>query len=130
MRTLWKKLAAYGTCSMLLIGAVTCIPGTPVQMEAMAQTNSDNASFGWQKELDGWRLKNSDGSYAKGCFGVVDNIWYYFDQDGYMVTGWQQVDNDWFYFEADGHMVTGPTYVGQTYYYFENSGKLNKSFYE
>lgn len=66
----------------------------------------------------------------KGCFSAVDNIWYYFDQDGYMVTGWQQVGNDWYYFEKDGHMVTGPAYVGQTYYYFESSGKLDKSFYE
>ncbi|WP_026890189.1 hypothetical protein [Lacrimispora aerotolerans] len=130
MRTLWKRLAAYGTCSALLFGAISWIPGSPVQMEAMAQTGTTVLSSEWQQELDGWRLKNSDGSYAKGCFGAVDNIWYYFDQDGYMVTGWQQVGNDWYYFEEDGHMVTGPAYVGQVYYYFESSGKLNKSFYE
>lgn len=130
MRKIWKRLAVYSACSLLGAAAPAFMPGTSVHMEAMAQTKSGINTFGWQQELDGWRYRNSDGSYAKGCFGAVEDIWYYFDSEGYMVTGWQQVGDDWYYFEKDGHMVTGPAYIAQTYYYFEASGKLNESFYE
>lgn len=130
MRKIWIKLAVYSTCSLLGAGVLAFMPGSPVQMEAMAQTETGINMLGWQEELDGWRYRNSDGSYAKGCFGAVEEIWYYFDAEGYMVTGWQQVGDDWYYFEKDGHMVTGPAYIAQTYYYFESSGKLNESFYE
>ena len=130
MRKIWKRLAVYSTCSLFAFGVLTFMPGSPMQMEAKAQTETGINTLGWQQELDGWRYRNSDGSFAKGCFGAVEDIWYYFDPEGYMVTGWQQVGDDWYYFEADGHMVTGPVYIAQTYYYFESSGKLHESFYE
>lgn len=130
MRKIWIRRAVYSTCSLLGAVVLAFLPGYSVQMEAMAQTEAGINMLGWQEELDGWRYRNSDGSYAKGCFGAVEDIWYYFDAEGYMVTGWQQVGDDWYYFEKDGHMVIGPAYIAQTYYYFESSGKLNESFYE
>ncbi|WP_394526676.1 hypothetical protein [Lacrimispora sp. JR3] len=130
MRKLWKKLAVCSTCCLFGAGVFAFMPGAPGQLEAKAQIETGINRYGWQQEPDGWRYRNSDGSYAKGCFGAVADTWYYFDAEGYMVTGWQQVGDDWYYFEKDGHMVTGPVYIGETYYYFESSGKLHESFFE
>lgn len=132
MHRLWTKLAVYGLGSLAALGGLSFLPQSPLQIEAQAYSGTDSSvsAAGWQQDPDGWKYRNSDGNFAKGCFAAVDDKWYYFDQEGYMVKGWQQVGDDWYYFESSGSMVTGPAIVGDTYYYFETSGKLNEYFYD
>lgn len=143
MRKLWTKLVVYGICSLVTFGGLTFLPQSPLQIESEAhsgrtdssgvqqvQTGTMAGTAGWQQDLNGWKYRNGEGFFVKGCFTSVEGNWYYFDQDGYMVRGWQQVIDDWYYFDANGHMVTGAAVIGETYYYFEASGKLNEDFYE
>ena len=35
--------------------------------------------------------------------------WYYFNPEGYAVTGWNQIQNTWYYMYEDGAMAAGVT---------------------
>lgn len=133
MKKVWKKMIVFGIIGLTSFSCLTFLPQSPLQIEAKAQnTYSEDASesvkSGWKKEMDGWKYSNMDGSYAQGCFAAVENKWYYFDQDGYMVKGWQKVSDDWYYFDSKGHMVTGTIEIGGSSYVFGNGGKLDKSY--
>ncbi len=51
---------------------------------------------------------------------LVNGIWYRFDKDGYMITGWYQDANTgrWHYLDASGAMVTGERKIDGTAYRF------------
>lgn len=52
-----------------------------------------------------WWYRHSDGSYTKNDFEDIDGQTYYFDGNGYMVTGWRQIKSDWYLFNGSGMMV-------------------------
>lgn len=141
MRKKWKKLAAYAICGVVTCGSLMFVPQSPFQMEAEAHghrggchsysrtASSQTRQSGWCHDDNGSRYCNSDGSFVKGGFSCVDDKWYYFDQDGYMVKGWQQVGDDWYYFDSNGCRVTGEASIGNTQYNFNSDGRLDKSSY-
>lgn len=158
MRKLWTRRAASGICGLAVFGSLTFLPQFPMEAEAAVSTGyraviicgereglqgteegtqpagageeAGAAAAGWQQDQDGWKHRNSDGSFSKGCFVPDGGRWYYLDQDGYMVIGWQQVGDTWYYFDSDGGMVTGSVVIGDRCYDFESNGKLNKRCYE
>ena len=68
-----------------------------------------------------WWYRHGDGTYAQNKFEVINGSTYYFDADGYMVTGWQQIQSKWYYFNANGSMLTN-TWVGN--YYLQSDGTM------
>ena len=50
--------------------------------------------------------------------GSPDGEWYYADQDGQCVTGWQTIKGKFYYFYSDGRMARGPVSIGDKWYYF------------
>lgn len=156
MRKLWTRLAVSGICGLAVFGSLTFLPQFSVEAEAAVYTGHGTVTIcgestglqdteedaqpaeaeeaagaaGWLQDQDGWKHRNSDGSFSKGCFVPADGRWYYFDQDGYMVTGWQQVGEAWYYFDSEGGRVTGSVVIGDRCYDFESDGKLNKRCYE
>ena len=71
----------------------------------------------WKKDNKGWWYQENDGTYPKDDYKYVNEQWYYFDQEGYMVIGWYQIDGYWHYFQADGSeldMLTD-TWIGDSY---------------
>ena len=71
-----------------------------------------------------WWYRHSDGSYTKNDFEDIDGQTYYFDGNGYMVTGWRQIKSDWYLFNGSGVMVKN-SWSGN--YYLEKDGKMAKS---
>ena len=64
----------------------------------------DQRFTGWYREGEGWRYYNGDGSYQKdGWFEDTDHRWYYFDEDGYMMT--DTLTPDGFRLGSDGAMI-------------------------
>ncbi len=53
----------------------------------------------WKQDSTGWWYGDASGWYAVSSWQKIDNIWYYFGADGYMVTN-QYVDGYWV--NADG----------------------------
>ena len=46
--------------------------------------------YGWQFEMDG-------GVCPKEQWMLIDDRWYYFDRNGYAVTGWKKIHGEYYY---------------------------------
>jgi glucan-binding YG repeat protein len=58
----------------------------------------------WKKDAYGWWYDNGDGTYPKGDFKTIGGETYYFDWNGYMLTGWQYILKEWHFFKPSGAM--------------------------
>jgi GH25 family lysozyme M1 (1,4-beta-N-acetylmuramidase) len=104
---------------------------------------------GWVKNTVGWWYRYKDGTWPSNRF--ADLRWsqgistFYFNERGYMVTGWQKIDGKWYFFDeksgamrkgwifwsgswfyldpTDGHMHTGWIDYKQKRCYLEPSGR-------
>lgn len=92
----------------------------------------------WERTETGiWKFRQTSGTYAAGRWGLVDNLWYYFDGEGRMLTGWQFINNQWYYLckeedtkieagRKEGAMVIGwyfdPVY--QAWFYLNADGAM------
>ena len=60
-------------------------------------------------------------SYCKDQWKEIGGIWYRFDENSYMVTGWYQDPyGTWYYMDGLGAMVTGERTIDGTVYRFGN----------
>ncbi len=93
------------------------------------QTDHSNAFWRYVPER-GWTvLWNGTTPKSQWLYLPWNQVfsWYYFDQDGYMVTGWLQWNGDWYYLYpisdgTCGRMLTGwQTIDGKQYYFNEVS---------
>ena len=78
----------------------------------------------WKYDGTGWWYQNANGTYPANCWKEIDNVWYYFNPSGYMLTGWQSIGGTWYYFNGRGAMLTGWQSIGGTWYYFNGSGAM------
>ena len=96
---------------------------------AKASQNSSSipqGSISWQRDNKGWWIKNSDGSYPRNEWKLINNSWYFFDSQGYMFTGWLNISGSWYYLNTDegsnnGKMVTGWRAVLGKWYYLSTA---------
>ena len=44
----------------------------------------------WNHDPKGWWFQRQNGSYPSDTWQEIDEKWYFFNQDGYMQTGWVQ----------------------------------------
>lgn len=89
-------------------GGQTYTHNVPYQGEMLKST--------WEKGTKGMWYKHPDGSWATG-WALIDKKWYYFDKDGWMLTGWRELPwsqskkkngKDWFFLDQKtGAMLTG-----------------------
>ena len=54
----------------------------------------------------------------------IDGKWYYFNKNGYVVTGWQQLSGKWYFFNKDGSMKTGWKKSGGKWDYLGADGAM------
>lgn len=69
---------------------------------AMALQYGSKANYlkGWNYDVYGWFHSMARGQdYLKSCWQIINHHKYYFNQEGYAVTGWLEVDGKWYYFE-------------------------------
>lgn len=87
-----------------------------------------DASGQWQPDqwvYNGkWWYRYGDGSYPKEKFDVIGDNVYYFDKNGYMVTGWNCIDKKWYYFYDSGIMAKD-IWIGN--YYVDKYGVMTKT---
>ncbi len=51
----------------------------------------------WVQDDNGWWFRNFDGSYTTNGWQQIKDDWYFFDENGYMKTGWIDWDGRQFY---------------------------------
>ena len=71
-----------------------------------------------------WWYRHGDGFYTKNDFEVINGQIYYFDQDGYMVTGWKSLNDTYYFFDASGAMAKN-RWIGN--YYLLGDGTMAKN---
>ena len=122
VRTAIRKLEKYSPSSSNgggLSGSGDAAKSTDVTYQASTGNRAD-----WHKDSSGWWLSTEKG-YAKNEWKYVGDKWYFFNNSGYMVTGWQKLDkNKWYYMDQDGAMVTGWLLENGTWYYLNASGDM------
>ena len=65
--------------------------------------------------------RHQDGSYTINDFEIINGQTYYFDGNGFMVTGWQKINNKDYYFNESGAMAKN-AWVGN--YYLQEDGSM------
>lgn len=93
--------------------------------------NMNNAKGGksgqWQQNEKGWWFRYTDGTYPSNEWVELEwqnsKNWYFFDAEGYLVTGWKQDGATWYYLHpvadgTQGHMYTGWNQINGQWYYF------------
>ena len=79
----------------------------------------------WINSSGRWWYRHADGSYTKSNWETIGGQNYYFDKDGWMVTGWLKLDGIWYYFNTSGARISNCWYwVGNQCYYFDKDGKM------
>ena len=80
-------------------------------------STSQETKAGWKQTNGKWLYQHKDGTYTKNDFETIEGHTYYFDENGYMVTGWQKINNKDYFFNASGFMVKdawqGAYYLGK-----------------
>lgn len=92
-----------------------------IEEKASSSAGTTQVKESWVHGSKGWRYRCSDSSYAKG-FKTIKDVTYYFDNNGWMKTGWQKISNKWYYFKSSGAMTTGWQKVKSKWYFMNNDG--------
>lgn len=80
----------------------------------------------WIQDAVGWWYRNADGTYPANNWwqDPANGKWYFFDPQGYMVTGWVDWNEHRYYCDPSGAMVTGTYTVDGITYQFDGSGAM------
>lgn len=77
----------------------------------------------WLKYRGKWYYFGEDGKMMTSWF-KLDSHWYYCDEKGIMQTGWLKHKGKNYYLTSKGHMVTGDKKIGRYWYHFRSNGSM------
>lgn len=60
---------------------------------------------GWHLDDRGWWFADTEQSYLKSCWRLINHHWYYFGADGYILTGVQKIDGKLYYLMETGKLM-------------------------
>ena len=88
--------------------------------------DDEDAKPEWKQNDTGYWYVREDGSYPKEKFEKINDVWYYFDNSGYMLAEqWKKHTNGkWYWFDNSGHMATGWKKIAEKWYYFNEEGAM------
>lgn len=93
------------------------------QVSAAIETVSGGS---FQKSGNNWVYRRANGTLLKGNLYKINDLYYYFDANGYRLSGWQKIGSTYYYFgksnEGYLHRKCWLKY-GDSVYFLLNSGK-------
>ena len=99
--------------------------GIIIEMGLFTIDTAEKESFDGWVEDGGYTYYYREGQMVTG-FSRIDNNTYYFEFNGVMVTGWQELgENTWYYFGEDGVMADGWQSISDKWYYFRDGVMQN-----
>lgn len=79
-------------------------------LENPGQAATAQVQDGWNKDGTGWWFRNTDGTYTTNNWQQIDGKWYFFNNSGYMQTGWILWNYQYYYCDdANGDMLVSTT---------------------
>ncbi|GAB9262007.1 glucosaminidase domain-containing protein [Ligilactobacillus animalis] len=125
----------------------------PEQNKTVYYANNGRMQYGWQwvnnatryfdtfngamvtgqQKINGhWYLFDNSGAMQRGFQNLKaygDDKTVYYNQDGWMLYGWQGIDNVPYYFDTfNGAMMTGERYINGHWYLFNDKGQMQRGF--
>lgn len=77
---------------------------------------------GWFQENGRWKYREGSNPPCTNAAKKIDGKVYYFDENGYMVTGWKNRDGFWYCYDESGALIRDQ-WIDNTYY-VGNNGRL------
>lgn len=121
---------------MMAIAVIITSISTIIPMSASAEwlqdsennwnwTENGSKAVGWKQIAGIWYHFNENGKMQTGWVKDENSKWYYMNSDGSMKTGWlYNTDGKWYYMNSDGSMKTGWIYDTNGKWYFANSSGI------
>ena len=81
-----------------------------------------NPQSGWVQSGSNWFFYRNN-NRATG-WEFINNVWYFFNQQGVMQTGWVFHNDKWYFLHASGAMATGWVNDGGTWYFMDSDGAM------
>lgn len=81
----------------------------------------------FDKYKNRWWYKHSDGLCTKDGWEKINDKWYYFDSEGWMIFDWKRYGYTWYYLSDsnnDGSMKTGWMFNNNKWYYCDETGAM------
>ena len=110
------------------------VDASGVWIKDKKQEPENGTKTGWVQYSGHWMYYNTDGSYVKSNWKSVNSIWYYFDQNGWMVTGWMTLSSGKYYLNptknsdgVEGAMLKGYKQIDGKWYYLRSGESLEGS---
>ncbi len=96
-----------------------------------SQTNqqADNVPQGWYQSEGEWRYRQGSKD-LEGVWKTIDGSKYYFDDYGFMVTGFQEIDGDMYYFKSGGALQKKTFLLDGSYFIVDSKGRVTEEMSE
>ena len=106
--------------------ATVTVTGTGNYMGSASRTFKIVHKPGWEKVNGYWYYYDEDGMMVTFDWVKSGNDWYFMDFDGTMITNcFLTINDDSFYLDSDGKMLSGGWYqLYGSWYYFRSNGKM------
>ena len=85
---------------------------------------SEEDTVEWKTDENGTFYEKEDGTKVIGWYEMAEDVWYYFDENGYRQTGWEKDGENWYYLNENGVMQTGWQKDGEFWYYLGVNGTM------
>ena len=85
---------------------------------------NDWDQVGWIERSGRWRFRYPDGTYVRDSWGKISGVWYLFDGNGDMLTGWQLRSGIYYYMDTSGAMRTGWLLDKNVWYFLKDDGAM------
>lgn len=73
----------------------------------------------WVQDTAGWWYNLGDGSYPTNKWMLIENNYYYFDNNGYAIQNrWYKINDRWYFFNSDCKMVKNEWIKRDGYWYY------------
>lgn len=101
--------------------------GGPASNTSGSSTSTSSGNGMWINDARGWWYQKTDGTWPANTWYQIPYMgtleWYYFDSQGYMVTGWLEHQGRWYYLNpmtdgTQGKMNVGWQQIDGKWYYF------------
>lgn len=111
-----------------LEGDGTMAANVTYEINGLSYRFQENGAFlgNWQQDEIGYWYLRKDKTFPQTEWFKINDNWYYFDESGYMKTGWfteNEASGPWFYLKENGSMVLNDKVELDNYIYsFDENG--------
>ncbi|WP_312428682.1 N-acetylmuramoyl-L-alanine amidase family protein [Lacrimispora sp.] len=129
MRKRWIAAASI----ILIMGSMMTSMAAEDKIQEEGESQQSSVSdWQWQEDSSGWKYVNAAGEFKKNRWEEIHGYWYYFDNEGYMVSDWTRIGGMNYCFSETGELQLGWCYSEdeEKWHYYNEDGTAQKGWYQ